>query len=237
MARQHHRPCSPAHRQGTVQLMAEVYIRAQVAVERGYRRPLTLATLARSLAVSPRQLERAYDEIGLTTFAAHLRAVRLRNAAELLAHQPLTVTDVARLVGYTASPRTSSRPSGGASGSPQGRSATPPVATRRWSQRRCEPVAPVRSRAATPGPRPAPTRTRTRSTPCGRTRLAAGAKRTQSSALTAPRRWRRAPTDSTPRTMPVPSPSSRRRPRSRTRCWPDSTAPPTQRTTAGARPR
>jgi AraC-like DNA-binding protein len=80
--------------------MAELYVQAQVAVERGYRRPLTLAMLARALAVSPRQLERAYDEIGLTTFAAHLRAVRLRNAAELLAHQPLTVTDVARLVGY-----------------------------------------------------------------------------------------------------------------------------------------
>jgi AraC-like DNA-binding protein len=71
-----------------------------MAVERGYRQQLTLATLAHSLAVSPRQLERAYDEIGLTTFATHLRAVRLRNAAELLAHQPLTVTDVARLVGY-----------------------------------------------------------------------------------------------------------------------------------------
>jgi transcriptional regulator GlxA family with amidase domain len=100
MARQHHRTRHPAHRETTVQLMAEVYIRAQVSVERGYRGPLTLATLARSLAVSPRQLERAYDEIGLTTFAAQLRAVRLRNAAELLAHQPLTVTDVARLVGY-----------------------------------------------------------------------------------------------------------------------------------------
>ena len=100
MARQHHRKRSPAHREATVQLMAEVYIQAQVAVERGYRRPLTLPTLAQSLAVSPRQLERAYDEIGLTTFAAHLRAVRLRNAAELLAHQPLTVTDVARLVRY-----------------------------------------------------------------------------------------------------------------------------------------
>ena len=100
MASEHHRPCSPAHREATVQLMAEVYIQAQVAVERGYRRPLTLPTLAQSLAVSPRQLERAYDEIGLTTFATHLRAVRLRNAAELLARQPLTVTDVARLVGY-----------------------------------------------------------------------------------------------------------------------------------------
>jgi AraC-like DNA-binding protein len=69
-------------------------------VERHYRRPLTLPLVAGILASSPRQLERAYDEIGLTTFAAHLGAVRLRNAAELLAHQPLTVTDVARLVGY-----------------------------------------------------------------------------------------------------------------------------------------
>jgi transcriptional regulator GlxA family with amidase domain len=91
---------SPAHRETTVQLMAELYIRAQVAVERGYRRRLTLGMLAHALAASPRQLERAYDEIGLTTFAAHLRAVRLRNAAELLAHQPLTVTDVSWLVGY-----------------------------------------------------------------------------------------------------------------------------------------
>jgi AraC-like DNA-binding protein len=80
--------------------MAELYLRARLLVERGYRQPLTLAGVAQALAVSPRQLERAYDEIGLTTFAAHLRAVRLRNAAELLADQPLTVTDVARLVGY-----------------------------------------------------------------------------------------------------------------------------------------
>ena len=65
--------------------MAELYVRAQVGVERGYRRPLTLATVARALPASPRQLERACDEIGLTTFAAHLRAVTLRNAAELLA--------------------------------------------------------------------------------------------------------------------------------------------------------
>jgi transcriptional regulator GlxA family with amidase domain len=89
-----------AHREDTVQAMAEVYLRARLAVERRYRQPLTVPALARALAVSPRQLERAYDQIGLTTFSAQLRAVRLRNAAELLAHQPLTVTDVARLVGY-----------------------------------------------------------------------------------------------------------------------------------------
>jgi transcriptional regulator GlxA family with amidase domain len=64
--------------------MAELYLRARLLVERGYRQQLTLAGVARALPVSPRQLERAYDEIGLTTFAAH----RLRNAAELLAHQP-----------------------------------------------------------------------------------------------------------------------------------------------------
>ena len=88
------------HREATAQGLAELYLRARAMVESGYRRPLTLPLVARALAVSPRQLERAYDEIGLTTFAAHLRAVRLHNAAELLDHQPLTVTDVARLVGY-----------------------------------------------------------------------------------------------------------------------------------------
>ena len=88
------------HREATAQALAELYVNAHVVVERHYRRPLTLPSVARALAASPRQLQRAYDEIGLTSFAAHLRAVRLRNAAELLAHQPLTITDVARLVGY-----------------------------------------------------------------------------------------------------------------------------------------
>jgi AraC-like DNA-binding protein len=90
----------PGHREQTVQALAELYLQAQKVVERHYRGALTLPAVARALAVSPRQLQRAYDEVGLTTFAAELRAVRLRNAAELLARQPLTVTDVARLVGY-----------------------------------------------------------------------------------------------------------------------------------------
>jgi AraC-like DNA-binding protein len=90
----------PDHREATAQTLAELYVKAGTIVERHYRRPLTLTLVARTLATSPRQVERAYDEIGLTTFTAHLRAVRLRNAAELLTHQPLTVTDVARLVGY-----------------------------------------------------------------------------------------------------------------------------------------
>jgi AraC-like DNA-binding protein len=93
---------SPArhHREDTCQSLAELYVHASAVTARHYRRALTLPLVARSLACSPRQLQRAYDEIGLTSFAAELRTARLRNAAELLAHQPLTVTDVARLVGY-----------------------------------------------------------------------------------------------------------------------------------------
>ena len=90
----------PDHHEETAQALAELYLQARAIVERHYRRPLTLPLVARTLATSPRQLQRAYEEIGLTTFAANLRRVRMRNAAELLAHQPLTVTDVAQLVGY-----------------------------------------------------------------------------------------------------------------------------------------
>jgi AraC-like DNA-binding protein len=88
------------HRERTLQYLTELHASAARIVEREYRRPLTLAMVARELATSPRQIQRAYAQVGDMGFGAHLRAVRLRNAAELLAHQPLTVTDVARLVGY-----------------------------------------------------------------------------------------------------------------------------------------
>jgi AraC family transcriptional regulator, regulatory protein of adaptative response / methylphosphotriester-DNA alkyltransferase methyltransferase len=87
-------------REVTRRFLAELYVQAGAFVERHYRRPLALPAVARALSTSPRQLQRAYAEVGRTSFAAQLRGVRLRNAAELLAHQPLTVTDVARLVGY-----------------------------------------------------------------------------------------------------------------------------------------
>jgi AraC family transcriptional regulator of adaptative response / methylphosphotriester-DNA alkyltransferase methyltransferase len=93
-------PIRPTHREVTWRYLAEVHAQAGAVVRRHYRRRLTLDDVARTLATSPRQLQRAYADIGHTTFSAQLRAIRLRNAAELLAHQPLTVTDVARLVGY-----------------------------------------------------------------------------------------------------------------------------------------
>ena len=47
-----------------------------------------------------RQLQRAYAEIGNTTFREHLTAVRMDRAAEMLGMRGLTVREVAHRVGY-----------------------------------------------------------------------------------------------------------------------------------------
>ena len=52
------------------------------------------------MASSRRQLQRAYAEIGETTFREHLTAVRMDRAAELLESRGLTVREVAHRVGY-----------------------------------------------------------------------------------------------------------------------------------------
>jgi AraC-like DNA-binding protein len=61
---------------------------------------LTLDDIARRVASSRRQLQRAFAEIGRTTFREHLAKVRMARAAELLAVGTLTVREVARRVGY-----------------------------------------------------------------------------------------------------------------------------------------
>ena len=88
------------HRPRTVESLSGLYRESCAIVLRHYRRPLTVAVVARALASSPRQLQRAFTEVGGTSFSAYLRAVRLRNAAQLLASQPLTVRQVSLLVGY-----------------------------------------------------------------------------------------------------------------------------------------
>lgn len=82
-----------------------LYLLARVIVTRHYRQDLTLEILARALASSPRQIQRAYAQFGDTSFREDLRRRRLRAAAELLAGQPsIPVADVARLVGYRQAP-------------------------------------------------------------------------------------------------------------------------------------
>ena len=89
----------------TVSERRRLYLLARAMVARHYGRELTLAALARTLASSPRQLQRAYEQFGQTTFREDLFARRMAAAAELLVEQrSIPVREVARLVGYRQAP-------------------------------------------------------------------------------------------------------------------------------------
>jgi transcriptional regulator GlxA family with amidase domain len=90
----------PVHRPATVALRSSLYEDAVAIVAREYARDIGLDELARRIASSRRQLQRAYADVGDTTFREHLTAVRMERAADLLLRTPLTVRDVARRVGY-----------------------------------------------------------------------------------------------------------------------------------------
>ena len=90
----------PTQRPATFQLRSSLYRDATAIVEREYAGELSLDDIARRVASSRRQLQRAYAEIGRTTFREHLTAVRMERAAELLTLRPVTVREVAQRVGY-----------------------------------------------------------------------------------------------------------------------------------------
>jgi transcriptional regulator GlxA family with amidase domain len=88
------------HRPATIRLRTSLFEDAVAIVEAEYASDLSLDDIARRVASSRRQLQRAYSEIGETTFREHLTAVRMDRAAELLRIRGLTVRDVAHRVGY-----------------------------------------------------------------------------------------------------------------------------------------
>jgi len=89
----------------TLAARRRLYLLARVVVARHYRQQLTLAIVARAVASSPRQLQRAYADCGETTFREDLLARRLAVAAQLLIEQPsIPVAAVSRLVGYRQAP-------------------------------------------------------------------------------------------------------------------------------------
>jgi AraC family transcriptional regulator, regulatory protein of adaptative response / methylphosphotriester-DNA alkyltransferase methyltransferase len=90
----------PVQRPATVALRSSLYEDAVAIVEREYGSELGLDQIARRVASSRRQLQRAYAEVGETTFREHLTGVRMERAAELLGRRNLTVREVARRVGY-----------------------------------------------------------------------------------------------------------------------------------------
>src|SRR5919201_2674258 len=87
------RPATTRHR-------TSLYEEATSIVENEFASELSLDDIARRVASSRRQLQRAYAEIGNTTFREHLTAVRMDRAAEMLGMRGLTVREVAHRVGY-----------------------------------------------------------------------------------------------------------------------------------------
>lgn len=93
-------PSVPTHRPSTITLRTALFEDAVAIVESEYATDLALDDIARRVASSRRQLQRAYAEIGETTFREHLTRVRMDRAADLLGDRGLTVREVARRVGY-----------------------------------------------------------------------------------------------------------------------------------------
>lgn len=90
----------PTHRPSTIHHRTALYEDATAIVEEEYASELSLDEIARRVASSRRQLQRAYAEIGQTTFREHLTRVRMDRAAGMLSDHGLTVREVARRVGY-----------------------------------------------------------------------------------------------------------------------------------------
>jgi transcriptional regulator GlxA family with amidase domain len=92
-----------------------LYLLANLLVKRRYREHLTLKIVAKTLASSPRQLQRAYEQFGRDTFREDLLARRMIAATELLSKHSIPVGDVARMVSYRQPPHFA-RSSGAATG-------------------------------------------------------------------------------------------------------------------------
>ena len=90
----------PTHRPSTIHHRTALYEDAVAIVESEFASDLSLDDIARRVASSRRQLQRAYAEIGDTTFREHLTRVRMDRAAAMLGERGLTVREVARRVGY-----------------------------------------------------------------------------------------------------------------------------------------
>ena len=93
-------PSVPVHRPATIRHRTSLFDDAVAIVEAEYASDLSLDDIARRVASSRRQLQRAYAEIGNTTFRDHLTKVRMQRAAEMLGTRGLTVREVAHRVGY-----------------------------------------------------------------------------------------------------------------------------------------
>jgi transcriptional regulator GlxA family with amidase domain len=87
-------------RDGTAERREQLYHEAMELIARDYSRDLQLEGVAHTLATSRRQLQRAFAEVGNTSFRDELAKVRMHHARELLAADGIPVRAVAASVGY-----------------------------------------------------------------------------------------------------------------------------------------
>lgn len=88
-------------RPGTMDLRRSIYRDSLAIIEAEYASDLQLEDVAHRVASSRRQLQRAFAEVGHTTFVGQLARVRARHGADLLTTSGLPVRAVARRVGYS----------------------------------------------------------------------------------------------------------------------------------------
>ena len=87
-------------RTGTVARRRALFEEAVEIIEQEYHQPIELDDVARRLATSRRQLQRAFSEIGGVSFRSYIARVRMRKALDLLREGRLPVREVANSVGY-----------------------------------------------------------------------------------------------------------------------------------------
>ena len=91
----------PFVRASTLQRRRVLHREALEVIAREHGDPdLSLGRVAREIATSRRQLQRALAEMGGTSFSRELQRARMRRAADLLANGSLPVQVVAGAVGY-----------------------------------------------------------------------------------------------------------------------------------------
>ena len=61
---------------------------------------VTISDVARRIATSQRQLQRAFSEVGGASFRSYVTTLRMARAAHLLEATDLTVREIAARVGY-----------------------------------------------------------------------------------------------------------------------------------------
>jgi len=127
-------------RAATVRHRTSLFEEATSIVEGEFASDLSLDDIARRVASSRRQLQRAYAEIGNTTFREHLTAVRMERAADMLRSRarPSAKWPTAWA---TASPPSSPRPSA-VTTAPRPRPTAPAAPSRASATARASPHSP-----------------------------------------------------------------------------------------------